>query len=693
MFQFLQTVVAAPALPGPADLVPPGEVHTGQELATDSLTSIAPLLILIGERIIKQLLRNITGLPSAFGLATAPMGLITVVSSLLRLCGLQSLRSFLGYVNEARIVAAIETTRVNSGGVHGEIVNDQVVRSTSADTTSRATAIFALQGNIGDSKTKALEQIDRCNQFQKSREELRIPSDAANLRWCLQSRWERFGPQQCEEALDLIAEALGWVGEDRGADLVKARSEMVGRNHCDKEAAADNSHSGFSFVCALDSTSEFTGIPETWLDEVLKPLVIGILAFIAIVGVFMAELERLGWRPHVSWLLAVFGYLGIVISTFLAGSILSSSYSRVRLRTPQQEGWTAGMVQTTTAITGAPLLVKMGSNDLNPETIYFKEPTRTTQLSASIIAGLLTASFLCHYLGLRSLDWWVCVSELMVCLLSAILRSITWKGPARFAPSDQRVDWRCSSTGILDVTLASLEHTYPHLPAEVQRLDARAHATGQKIQFPSAAERIAWLVANECKSNGVVKAMLAKYINLRLLLKISSPESPHLLDVIVSYNGGVAVKEGLAFPNTCMLLGVPTLPAATLASPVAILARGILRQPTWFVVTKLTGLMDALGNVHVPAVDPLMSWWTLSENENDSDGLQNHLQWGMIVASIAFFVVLLEKEAEVPGVLREVRTAIEQGMCGNERKVAIQVAEYLAAQEEEQDVTACIHVA
>lgn len=680
MFQFLQPLFAAPTTPAPN---PPNQVNAGEDLATDSLASISPLLILIGERVTKQLLRNITGLPSALSLATAPMGLITVVSSLLRLCGLQPLRSFLGYVNEARTVAAVEITRANSGGIHGEIVNDQVVRSTSADMSNRAIAIFALQGTIGDSKTKALEQIDRCNQFQRSCKELRIPSDAVTLRWCLQSRWERFGSQQYEEALDLIAEAIGWVGNDWGADLLRARAEMVGSSDCDKEATDDNSHSGLSFACTLDSTSEFTGIPETWFDKVLKPLVISILALVTIFGVFMAELERLGGRPTVAWLLAVVGYFGIVISTVLAGSILSSSYSVVRLRTPQQEGWTAGIVQTTDANAGAPLLVKTGSNDLNPETIFFREPTRATLLSASIVAGLLTVSFLCHYLGLRSLEWWVCISELMVCLVSAILRSTTWKGPARFSPSDQRVEWHCSSTGILNVTSTYLEHTYPHLPAEAQRLDARAHATGHGAQAPSTAERIAWLVANECKSNDAVKALLLKYVNLRLLLKTASPESQLLLDVIVSYNGGIAVKEGLAFPGTCMLLGVPALPAAAIASPALIFARGILRQPSWFVVTRLTGLTDVLGGVHVPAVDPPASRWTVSENQNDSDAIQNNLQRATILASTAFSIALLEKETEVPDVVREVRTTLEQDLSGNERKVAMQVAKYLAEEEEE----------
>ena len=673
LFHVLQPLAAAPT----SLLNPPVALHAGEDLATDSLASISPLLILIGERITKQLLRNITGFPSAFSLATAPMGLITVVSSLVRLCGIQPLRSFLGYVNEARIVAAVETTRANSGGIHGEIVNDQVVRSTSADATSRAIAVFALRGTTSESKTKALEQIGRCNQFRKSCEELRIPSGAVALRWCLQACWERFSPKQCEEALDLIAEAIGWVKNNLAADLARAGMEIVGSNDYDKEATDDNSHNSLSFVCALDSTSEFTGIPETWFDKVLKPFVIGILALIVIVGIFIAELERLGWRPTIAWLLAVVGYLGIVISTVLAGSILSSSYSVVRLPTPQQDGWAAGMVQATIGKAGAPLLVKSGSNDFNPEAIYFKEPTPATLLGASTVAGLLTAAFLCHYLGLRSLDWWVSISELMVCLVSAILRSTTWKGPARFLPSDQRVDWRCSSTGILNVTSVSLENTYPRLPVEVQRLDARVHATGHNSQAPTAAERIAWLVANECKSNGAVKALLLKCVNLRLLLEISSPEPQLLLNVIISFNGGVLVKEGLAFPGACMLLGLPALPAAAISSPAAILARGVLRQPTWFVVTTLTGMRGVLGEVHVPAVDSLVSWWTVSENENDNNALQTNLQWGMIVASIAFFVALLEKEAEVPGVVTKVRTVLEQDMSGSERRLAMGVAKYL----------------
>jgi len=673
--QFFQPLAAAPVTAlNQYDNIQTKVIDPGRDMSADTLASIAPLLILIGERTTKQLLRNIRGFTTAFSLGAAPMGLVTVVSSLVRLSGIQPLRSFLGYVSEARVVAAAEITRVNCGGVHSEVVNGQIVRSTSAEATNRAIGVVALQGVVQESKLGVLEQISYCNRFMDSCAERGIPKDAVEVRWCLQLQWERFGSQQCEEALDIIMKAIGW-SDLENEKLGRVHDDLAGIYVCDKESPPDEAILALSFACTLNAISEFTGMKSTWVEEILKPLVIGLCAMACIVGIFILELRRIDWQILLGWMLAVIGYGCIIITTTLAGHIFGSSCITIPLQIDRILQWSTGVVEpNTTTKEGATLLATVDSDLPGLEAVYFKEPTRKVRFAASATSGLLTCAFLCHYLGLRALEWWVCVGELIVCIIAAIARSASWREPAHFDSSDQRIDWQCISTGIITVQSPELQGTLPSPPNEIPRLDVRAYNADYRIPVPTPAERIAWFVADFCKEMPEVKSMLREYTKLRLLLDHTGDKDK--LNLVVSYNGCISVKEGLAFPKTCILLGIPTIAAEGLAAPAGLLVRGIMRQPRWVVVTKLTDLMVPLGGVHIPAMDPVKTWWTISEGTNDLQELQNNMQWAMVIVSVAFFLDLLDKEQEWPDVMKEVRRVNEGFVGGNEQQVAGKVASY-----------------
>jgi hypothetical protein len=74
-----------------------GAVDSSYDAWATALSDIGPLILLVGERSTKQLLRDVRGFASAFSLATAPLGLVSVVTSLVRMRGSHRLRSFLGY--------------------------------------------------------------------------------------------------------------------------------------------------------------------------------------------------------------------------------------------------------------------------------------------------------------------------------------------------------------------------------------------------------------------------------------------------------------------------------------------------------------------------------------------------------------------------------------------------------------------
>jgi hypothetical protein len=151
----------------------------------DTLSGISPLILLVGERVTKQLLRSIRGATDAFSLAAAPLGLLSVVTSLIRCCGIEFLRAFIGCELEARAVAAIEMTRVNCGGVHAEIVDGYIVRSAAANPASQAIAVSLLQGSMRELKDEALLQIRSCKAFNDEMAIKDVPDSVAALQWTL----------------------------------------------------------------------------------------------------------------------------------------------------------------------------------------------------------------------------------------------------------------------------------------------------------------------------------------------------------------------------------------------------------------------------------------------------------------------------------------------------------------------------
>ncbi len=120
----LQTL-ASPVQPHtlPRKIQSIGYIDPSTDEWSSTLSGVGPLILLIGERSTKQVLRNVRGPASAFSLAAAPLGLLSVVTSLIRFCGIQRLRAFIGYELEPRMMAGMEVTRVNCGGVRYEINN------------------------------------------------------------------------------------------------------------------------------------------------------------------------------------------------------------------------------------------------------------------------------------------------------------------------------------------------------------------------------------------------------------------------------------------------------------------------------------------------------------------------------------------------------------------------------------------
>ncbi|KAK6502813.1 hypothetical protein TWF481_007858 [Arthrobotrys musiformis] len=78
------------------------------DFANNFATDIAPILVLFGEQVTKQFLSESTSRLDHIIFAVAPLGVLTAVVSVIRVCGSSSLKAFIGRAQEARGVSEAE---------------------------------------------------------------------------------------------------------------------------------------------------------------------------------------------------------------------------------------------------------------------------------------------------------------------------------------------------------------------------------------------------------------------------------------------------------------------------------------------------------------------------------------------------------------------------------------------------------
>ena len=632
----------------------------------EPIAGVGPLILLIGERSTKQVLQNVRGFHNAFCLAAAPLGLLSLVTNLIRLCGVQGLRAFIGYELEVRAVAGMEVTRVDCAGVHAELVNGYVVRKAAAEPQSKAIAAALLEGDLNDGQKickEALSQIRACEAFEREKERQGIPTHVAPVGWCLGISAETAMQDGVKEAVEVMLDAVG-IDSKNSPNTVRgfqrAFQELFPRIKIESGSPMSSTPSmgHLIFLCTFDAVSEFsTSIPSS----IFVTTVIGVLSICAILVIHCLALWSQDWQPSVASILAFGGYIGIVLCVTATVLLIHSSCTCImmkhRNKTNQEVGWIDGLVManknTDSMDTTGSEFLQSPKGSLVFEAVWMNNLTTRKALVSSFVAVLLTACFICHYVGLRSVRWWVSVGELGICILAAFARTVTKEKQERFkVVPGIKIDKRCSSTG--KITMQAAEKT----EISMLRMDARAYSTERlNRRVPTSAEHIAWHAARLCIANAKIVNGVMSLTGMMLAVTADSRSSSDgTIAILASFNGGILVSEGLASPNTRLLISFRASPRS-LRAPTPLLARAIMRQPQWVQINTATPLSMPVGTVHIPSLGSMMNWWTVSEDRNDMGDLQTNLQWAFLLVNLAFFVKLLKEGG--PEVVKQVEAGHE----------------------------------
>ncbi|KAH0539048.1 hypothetical protein FGG08_004394 [Glutinoglossum americanum] len=681
---------------------PAGLFEPGTDAWAEALSGVGPLILLIGERSTKQLLRNVRGVHNAFSLAAAPLGLLSIVTSVIRICGAQRLRAFVGYELEARAAAAVEMTRVNCGGVHAEMVDGHIVRSTSADPSGQAIAVSKLEGDFNALATEAVLQIQACNKFKREKTLARMPNDIAPVRWCLRITAAIPKKETINSFVETLANANGieridnntqrfqtlLAGSDQGDSsggsptlspsgtgntqtrILAPESSDGGSDTSEKSGSSSSpAFPQLTFLCALEAVSEF--VTSTPVSGIWASL-LGVISASCILALQVIALWQKKWHFSAGWILMFVGYVGIVLGVTTGALLIHSSCICVALETRSinsKAKWVDGIVisvkNTDSMDTTGSSLMSSPKRAQTFEAVWKKDLTSRQRLVSTIVVILLVTSFVSHYLGLRSSKWWISVGELSICLISAFARSVTKDRQEKFSIVDGvNVDKRCSSTGIIRMQKSEKVDLAPR---HLRGLDFRAYSEYSIKLSPVTSERIAWHAAKLFIEDVRTSSRILELTGM-LLITSKDGQVAGSRAILASFFGGILVNEGLAFPNARM--GIAFRSSITeLASPTPLLARAIMRQPQWMVDSEeLKRGALPIGNVHIPSINSMIDWWTISEDRNEMVDLQKNLHWSLLLINISFYISLLtspEKDTELVDAIESM-----QVVTGHESKIA-----------------------
>ncbi|KAF2467832.1 uncharacterized protein BDR25DRAFT_358104 [Lindgomyces ingoldianus] len=721
-------------LPIPRGLTSPGTVDPGVDAWAEALSGVGPLILLVGERNTKQLLRDMRGAHSILSLAFAPLGLLSVLTSMIRLCGAHALRSFLGYQHEARTAAAMEVTRVNCGSVHAEMVDGSIVRSTVPNPPSQALAVVSLSGCSEIAVVECMEQIRHCETFQSRLQMKGAPQGAADINWCFRISSQVGNEESAQAIMSIISEVLD-VG-DGCCQLHRNSQPLVQAKSSSRPMPSRHGSSGWSFYSSLTGStllsrqsssakkldesppftlprplnvsflSTFTGISEFSAGPPTPKFwsfFIACMSLISMLAVQILSFWNKGWTSAAP-VMVIAGYIGLFAGVSAAAWLIYDSQDSANLAVrAYRRGaeWKTGVIvaikKPDSMDTSGTPLQRNKSKAMNFEAVWLKSPSRQRLVLSWIVTLFLTLSFVCHYLGLRSSKWWLAIAELLICLTAAFARTMIKSEPSRDKfkqDGEVFVDKRCYSTGVLD----------SGRPMRIEKesrsgnlLDLRMYSLQRTECTPAKSELIAWQAAKLLTEKPDIASYVLQLTDMSVT--ICKGDVPTERKVIIAFSGGVLTEEGLAFPNAQMCLAFPTQ-VSDLAAPTPLLVRGLMRQPEWSIDHQHLAKKNLpwLGGMYITTMDSMLSWWILSEDRNDMSDQHSNLHGSMLLVSLAFFVAVLKDYGTDVELVKGIEKS-NKGSSKEEHDIASHLVSFLVAfviydavdiRKTEHDISPCV---
>lgn len=621
-------------------------IDNAQDEWATLIAGVAPLVLLVGERVTKQHLRESSARADYYLLGASPFGLVTSVISLLRLVSLPMVNRLIGRSDELLQDTCKEITPVNTGNINSILEGGRVQRGTpeteqgptgvSTNVVSRlhfwefSTNVQELAGEIMRIR-ESLQQMD--NAYNHSTD-LKIPTHNALL-----------------------------VGEietaRRHSDVILEIKQLYGLgttdDKCSKVAGT------FSIkVTAVGGEVNFVGGEVR--SSAAKVLLV-LVSVASMLAIHILSLFDSDWQVTLGWVLVVAGYLGLLISVLLYADAIKQridttsvqlgphipdgdTYCALQNGNLDQEG-KSGYALPVSALGGVDI-VKIST---------LRQPSIIAQLLGTFAGGSFLASFLIHYLGLRSVQWWVSICELAVCLVMVAVRTAVARIPVVFVENDASFDYDLRSVGVIwpeakkranvadDVSL-------PYQDFKCLRLFFNIRKMGVKTE----GDTVAALLAAKLRSmESTSRQRIYDMIGFGDCQIVRLGNWSSRLVVIHCGGTGLLTTEGFVRPSEPLAWATEfALEQIDEESLIGWVIQGMNRNVKLQLLSQFKDLTNSA--VYIPATNSIVDWWLRSEGSNEWEYNVRNLQWSGSLA----LAILLSKLASDRRLDKEVREKIER---------------------------------
>jgi len=633
-------------------------IENAQDAWSDLVAGVAPLVLLVGERVTKQHLREATSRIEYYMLGATPLGLITSIVSLLRLASIPIAARLIGRSDELIREACKEVTPVNTAEVTSVLSAGSVQRG---EGNGSAVSRFHVRESVCPISEMRSEIIEVRKGIQGLNKAYRgvdgsIPDHTALLVGRL---IEREDPntilQQVQNLYTLHQEE---PGEQKATDSIMESYVSV-------KVSAVGSEVNYLH-------GQVRSVRTNWA------IVLSSIA--AMAAVHIASLEEAGWQVLLPWVFVVGGYIGLLLTIFVYGEAVKNRIRTTTVRLSAGLGKNHIGLQTGSLDKEGTLghvlpLNEAGGHDFVKVSCLLPLKLRT-ELLGTLGGVLFLISFLFHYLGLRSVQWWVSVCELAICLIMVMVRTLASRSPFKFIESEDVYDTDLRSIGVIRPSARKQGHLRDAKHSSNPRLTRyiRAHFGVREMGPQTQGDTTAALLASSLKSWSPEKlSRIFEVVGLNECRAIHMRDETYA--ILHAGGTGLLTKEGYLRPADVQIWAQEfTLEQMRSNCLIGWTINGLMRNEEFELLSEFRGIVTQ--QVFVPAVDGMIDWWLRSEGSNTWIQNCDHLQWG---GALSLALLLCALDLSACPALEEVLDERLQNALRNPGLVSRAVAQELEA--------------
>ncbi|RPA95612.1 hypothetical protein L873DRAFT_1845922 [Choiromyces venosus 120613-1] len=394
-------------------------ISSSSDVWSALVANIAPLLVLVGEKHVKAYFKNMCRPSHHLLFASAPIGLVTAVTTLIRLNGTQVLKRMIGRQFETRAEVLADVTSVSGGDVGLELRNMKLEQTTQPN--EEDLAMFWMHGRTDGSPEEVATKFSGW------------VGTLMGIGYAAANSASLYYDRRCSWEMIMSVKATGtcapWVARKHAAES-RNLSELL--DQCEKKIAAEKTPGSIATCTAAAGVyARFTDVSLSLtasvnLDdgklEIMRYATI-VFCLLGNVGIVVASWYKGHDAKNVGLVSAglFVSCAGSWLTAWLVDEASEETVIDMSQLSSVASGFYSDRIPEGTALSFCPEKIAM-STDARPR--IRKNAARIRGWMSTVAVAVMVLAYTGLYLGLRSSNWWVSLAMLGNAAIAGIARSI-----------------------------------------------------------------------------------------------------------------------------------------------------------------------------------------------------------------------------------------------------------------------------